>query len=51
MENTLTIPLDMWLRLSLTEVHTLMIEATDSKGMKSTRTFTFRRSADKIAFL
>ncbi|WP_240470191.1 Ig-like domain-containing protein [Brevibacillus laterosporus] len=50
MENTLTIPLDMWLRLSLTEVHTLTIEATDSKGLKSTRTFTFRRSADKIAF-
>ncbi|MGG3874854.1 Ig-like domain-containing protein [Brevibacillus laterosporus] len=50
MENTLTIPLDMWLRLSLTEAHTLTIEATDSKGLKSTRTFTFRRSADKIAF-
>ncbi|WP_217992988.1 hypothetical protein [Brevibacillus laterosporus] len=50
MENTLTIPLDMWLRLSLTEVHTLTIEATDSKGLKSTRTFTFHRSADKIAF-
>ncbi|WP_068791857.1 Ig-like domain-containing protein [Brevibacillus laterosporus] len=38
MENTLTIPLDMWLRLSLTEAHTLTIEATDSKGLKSTRT-------------
>ncbi|MED1667023.1 hypothetical protein [Brevibacillus laterosporus] len=50
MENTVTIPLDMWIRLSLTEVHTLSIEATDSKGMKSTRTFTFRRSADKIIF-
>ncbi|WP_217492925.1 Ig-like domain-containing protein [Brevibacillus laterosporus] len=50
MENTLTIPLDMWLRLSLTEAHTLTIEATDSKGLKSTRTFTFHRSADKIAF-
>ncbi|MBA4535527.1 hypothetical protein H1196_23640 [Brevibacillus halotolerans] len=50
MENTLAIPLDMWLRLSLTEVHRLTIEATDSKGLKSTRTFTFRRSADKIAF-
>ncbi|WP_277547050.1 Ig-like domain-containing protein [Brevibacillus laterosporus] len=49
-ENTLTIPLDMWLRLSLSEAHTLTIEATDSKGLKSTRTFTFRRSADKIAF-
>ncbi|AYK09188.1 hypothetical protein D8Z77_14905 [Brevibacillus laterosporus] len=47
MENTLTIPLDMWLRLSLTEAHTLTIEATD--GLKSTRTFTFHRSADKIA--
>ncbi|WP_324826050.1 Ig-like domain-containing protein [Brevibacillus laterosporus] len=50
MENTLTISLDMWLQLSLSEAHTLTIEATDSKGLKSTRTFTFRRSADKIAF-
>ncbi|MFB0832836.1 hypothetical protein ACEU2D_25035 [Brevibacillus laterosporus] len=50
MKNTLTIPMDMWLRLSLTEVHTLTIEATDSKGLKSARTFTFSRSADKIAF-
>ncbi|WP_219817201.1 Ig-like domain-containing protein [Brevibacillus laterosporus] len=49
-ENIATIPLDMWIRLSLTEVHTLSIEATDSKGMKSTRTFTFRRSADRIIF-
>ncbi|WP_161808650.1 Ig-like domain-containing protein [Brevibacillus laterosporus] len=49
-ENTATIPLDTWLRLSLTAVHTLTIEATDSKGMTSTRSYTFRRSADKIAF-
>ncbi|AUM66193.1 hypothetical protein C0R09_17575 [Brevibacillus laterosporus] len=49
-ENTATIPLDTWLRLSLTAVHTLIIEATDSKGMTSTRSYTFRRSADKIAF-
>ncbi|MBG9789854.1 hypothetical protein ABD74_19875 [Brevibacillus laterosporus] len=49
-EYTATIPLDIWLRLSLTEVHTLTIEATDSKGMTSIRTYTFRRSADKIAF-
>ncbi|NKQ19927.1 Ig-like domain-containing protein [Brevibacillus laterosporus] len=50
-ENTATIPLDTWLRLSLTSVHTLTIEATDSKGMTSTRTYTFRPSADKIAFV
>ncbi|MGG0810958.1 Ig-like domain-containing protein [Brevibacillus laterosporus] len=49
-ENTATIPFDTWLRLSLTAVHTLTIEATDSKGMTSTRSYTFRRSADKIAF-
>ncbi|MED1665070.1 Ig-like domain-containing protein [Brevibacillus laterosporus] len=49
-ENTATIPLDTWLQLSLTAVHTLTIEATDSKGMTSIRTYTFRRSADKIAF-
>ncbi|WP_242068616.1 Ig-like domain-containing protein, partial [Brevibacillus laterosporus] len=50
-ENTATIPLDTWLRLSLTSVHSLTIEATDSKGMTSVRTYTFRRSADKIAFV
>ncbi|TPG71670.1 hypothetical protein EEL31_23920 [Brevibacillus laterosporus] len=49
-ENIVTIPQDMWLRLSLTEVHTLTIEATDSKGMTSVRSYTFRRIADKIAF-
>ncbi|MED1788513.1 Ig-like domain-containing protein [Brevibacillus laterosporus] len=49
-ENTAKIPLDTWLQLSLTAVHTLTIEATDSKGMTSIRTYTFRRSADKIAF-
>ncbi|MGG1445446.1 hypothetical protein ABE354_26035, partial [Brevibacillus laterosporus] len=49
-ENIVTIPLGAWLRLSLTAVHTLTIEATDSKGMTSIRTYTFRRSADKIAF-
>ncbi|AKF94843.1 hypothetical protein EX87_06675 [Brevibacillus laterosporus] len=49
-ENTATIPLNTWLRLTLTAVHTLTIEATDSKGMTSTRSYTFRRSADKIAF-
>ncbi|QDX95797.1 hypothetical protein EEL31_03575 [Brevibacillus laterosporus] len=49
-ENTVTIPQDMWLRLSLTAVHTLTIEATDSKGMTSVRSYTFRRTADKIAF-
>nr|WP_162305363.1 Ig-like domain-containing protein [Brevibacillus laterosporus] len=49
-ENTVTIPQDMWLRLSLTAVHTLTIEATDSKGMTSVRSYTFRGTADKIAF-
>nr|WP_162306344.1 Ig-like domain-containing protein [Brevibacillus laterosporus] len=49
-ENTVTIPQDTWLSLSLNDNHIITIEATDSKGMTSTRTFTFRRTAERLAF-
>ncbi|WP_232696189.1 DNRLRE domain-containing protein [Brevibacillus daliensis] len=49
-EYTVTIPNDAWLRLSLIDVNTLTVEATDSNGLTSVRAYTFRRTADKIAF-
>ncbi|TPG71544.1 hypothetical protein EEL31_12230 [Brevibacillus laterosporus] len=49
-ENTVTIPQDKWLSLSLNDSHIITIEATDSKGMTSTRTFTFQRTAERLAF-
>jgi hypothetical protein len=49
-QETLTIPKDIWLRLEPGVQHTLMIEATDIKGMTSTRTYTLTRMVDKIVF-
>ncbi|WP_211222001.1 Ig-like domain-containing protein, partial [Brevibacillus laterosporus] len=49
-ENTVTIPQVTWLSLSLNDSHTITIEAKDSKGMTSTRTFTFRRTAERLSF-
>ncbi|KON84292.1 hypothetical protein [Aneurinibacillus migulanus] len=49
-ENTITIPHDMWIRLQPVAQHTLSIEATDSKGMTSSRTYTFVRQETKLEF-
>lgn len=47
-QETLTISTDTWLRLEPGVLHTLTIEATDSKGMTSVRTYTLTRFVDKI---
>ncbi|WP_235356553.1 hypothetical protein, partial [Aneurinibacillus migulanus] len=49
-ENTITIPYDLWIRLQPATQHTLSIEATDSKGMTSVRTYTFVRNETKLEF-
>ncbi len=49
-ENTITIPHDMWIRLQPGTQHTLSVEATDSKGMTSVRTYTFVRQETKLEF-
>jgi hypothetical protein len=49
-QNTITIPHDLWLQLEPGVQHTLKIESTDSKGMTSTRTYTFTRFEDRIVF-
>ncbi|WP_235496101.1 hypothetical protein [Aneurinibacillus migulanus] len=49
-ENTITIPHDMWIRLQPGVQHTLAVEATDSKGMTSSRTYTFVRQETKLEF-
>ncbi|WP_232695468.1 Ig-like domain-containing protein [Brevibacillus daliensis] len=49
-EYTATIPQEKWIRLSLTDVHKLTIEATDSQGLTSVRSYTFTRTADKISY-
>jgi hypothetical protein len=46
-DNTLEIPLEMWIPLQLTQ-HSLTVEATDSHGLKSGRTYTFTRTEDTI---
>ncbi|QQE75229.1 Ig-like domain-containing protein [Brevibacillus composti] len=50
-EETITIPHDLWIRLDLDTPHTLTVEATDSNGLTSTRTFTFTRTETHIEFL
>lgn len=50
-EETITIPHDMWIRLDLDTPHELTVEATDSKGLTSTRTFTFIRTETHIEFM
>ncbi len=49
-EETLEIPLDTWLRLEPGVQHTLTIEATDSQGATSVRTYTLTRFEDEIYF-
>lgn len=44
---TLEIPLEMWIPLQLQQ-HSLTIEAADTIGAKSIRTFTFTRNEDRI---
>jgi len=50
-EETVTIPHDRWIRLDLDTPHTLTVEATDSNGLTSTRTFTFVRTETHIEFM
>ncbi|MGO0061836.1 DNRLRE domain-containing protein [Brevibacillus fluminis] len=49
-QETITIPADKWIRLELDTPHALSIEATDSKGMTATRTYTFTRTGTYIEF-
>ncbi|WP_419877658.1 DNRLRE domain-containing protein [Brevibacillus centrosporus] len=49
-QETVTIPLDTWLRLEPGVLHTLTIEATDNQGMTSSRAYTLTRFVDKIIF-
>lgn len=49
-ENTIAIPHDIWIRLQPGIQHKLVIEATDSKGMAATRTYTFVRQETKLEF-
>ncbi|GED55410.1 hypothetical protein BBO01nite_46510 [Brevibacillus borstelensis] len=50
-EETVTIPHDRWIRLDLDTPHTLTVEASDSNGLTSTRTYTFTRTETHIEFL
>ncbi|MED1954144.1 Ig-like domain-containing protein, partial [Brevibacillus centrosporus] len=50
-QETITIPHDLWIRLDLDTPHALTIEATDSKGLTSIRTFTFTRTETHIEFM
>ncbi|MGN7470511.1 DNRLRE domain-containing protein [Brevibacillus sp. SAFN-007a] len=50
-QETVTIPHDKWIRLDLDTPHTLTVEATDSKGLMSTRTYTFVRTETHIEFM
>jgi hypothetical protein len=50
-EETVTIPHDLWIRLDLDTPHSLTVEATDSQGLTSTRTFTFVRTETHIEFM
>lgn len=47
---TLTIPYDIWIRMEPGIQHTMQIEAMDSSGMTSVRTYTFARSEDRLEF-
>jgi len=48
---SITIPHDFWIRLDLDTPHSLTVEATDSKGLISTRTYTFTRTETHIEFI
>jgi len=50
-QEEITIPHDLWIRLDLDNQHSLTVEATDSKGMTSTRTFTFMRFETHIELM
>lgn len=50
-QEIVTIPHDQWIRLDLNMPHELTVEATDSNGLTSTRTFTFTRTETHIEFL
>ncbi|MGG1662872.1 DNRLRE domain-containing protein [Brevibacillus sp. NRS-1366] len=50
-QETVTIPHDLWIRLDLGVAHSLIVEAIDSKGLKSTRTYTFTRTETHIEFM
>lgn len=50
-QETVTIPHDQWIRLDLDTPHALTVEATDSKGLTSIRTFTFTRTETHIEFM
>ncbi len=47
-EYKLEIPIEMWIPLQLEQEHKLTIEAKDSFGAKSTRTYKFTRTEDTI---
>lgn len=47
-EYKIEIPIEMWIPLQLEQEHKLTIEAKDSFGAKSTRTYTFTRTEDTI---
>ncbi|WP_440705902.1 hypothetical protein [Heyndrickxia oleronia] len=47
-EYKIEIPIEMWIPLQLEQEHKLTIEAKDTFGAKSTRTYTFTRTEDTI---
>lgn len=47
-EYKIEIPIEMWIPLQLEQEHQLTIEAKDTFGAKSTRTYTFTRTEDTI---
>nr|WP_259547905.1 hypothetical protein [Heyndrickxia oleronia] len=47
-EYKLEIPIEMWIPLQLEQEHIITIEAKDTFGAKSTRTYTFTRTEDTI---
>ncbi|QOT01373.1 hypothetical protein JNUCC42_16425 [Brevibacterium sp. JNUCC-42] len=49
-KETLTVPSQSWLTLQPDTTHTLTIQATDSQGMMSSRTYTLTRFVDKIIY-
>lgn len=50
-QETVTISHDQWIRLDLDTPHSLTVEATDSNGLTSTRTYTFSRTETHIEFM
>ncbi|ERM20358.1 Ig-like domain-containing protein [Brevibacillus laterosporus] len=49
-KETLTVPFQTWLTVQPDITHTLTIQATDSQGMMSSRTYTLTRFVDKIIY-